>query len=118
MGEVLVLLTGDKPCHSKVLCSAIYYPVRMKHGNMSSLIIVNGDMNLIRDLEERLVPGQGEGEFWLLKYLELHEMILKTQESELEVRHEDTSAFQDLNLHLIFNHFIVKGSLMVDVEMP
>ena len=66
MGEVLVLLTGDTSCHSKVLCSAIYYPVKTKHGNMSSLIIVNGDMNLVRDIEERLVPGQGEFFFGFL----------------------------------------------------
>ena len=39
-------------------------------------------------------------------------MILRAQESELEVSHEDTSALQYLNLPFIVDHFIVNGSLV------
>ena len=59
------------------------------------MLIVNDDMHLVRDLEYRLVPVLGEGDLCLLKCLELHEMILKNQESVLEVNIEDTSTFQD-----------------------
>ena len=96
VGEVMVLLTGDTPCHIQGLRSAVYDLVIMLHGNgkVRFLIIVNDDMHLFIDLEYRLVPVLGEVALCLLKSLGLHEMILRDQESELEVRHEDTSTFQ------------------------
>ena len=39
-------------------------------------------------------------------------MILRYQQSVIEVRHEKTSVFQDWNLPLVVNHFILKVSLM------
>ena len=96
VGEVLVLLTGDTPCHSHGLRSAVYDLVRMLHGNgkVRFLIIVNDDMHLFIDLEYRLVPVLGEVALCLLKSLGIHEMILRDQESELDVRPKDTIAFQ------------------------
>ena len=97
VGEVLVLLTGNTPCHSHGLRSAVYDLVRMLHGNgkVSFLLIANDDMHLVRYLDYISVPIIGKGDLCLLKCLELHEMILRNQESVLEVRHEDTSTFQD-----------------------
>ena len=97
VGEVLVLLTGDTTCHSQVLRSDVYDLVRMLYGNgkVRFLIIVNDDMHLVINIEYRLVPTLGEGALCLLKSLDLHEMILRDQESALEVRHKDTSIFQE-----------------------
>ena len=64
------------------------------------------------EFEDRLLPGHSEGSVWIIKSLELYEMILRSQQSALEVRHEDTIAFQDCNLIFIIYHFIVKGSIM------
>ena len=62
-------------------------------------------------LEDRFVTGHGEGAFWIIKSLELHGMILRTQQYALEVRHKETSDSQDLKTPFIDNYFIVKGSL-------
>ena len=59
----------------------------MYHGNISCLIIVNGDRRLVRYFEDGILLGHSEGDFWILKYLDLHEMILRAQESTLEVSH-------------------------------
>ena len=95
MGEVLVLLSGDTSCYSLVIHSYVYAIVIMQHGKGICLLIVNGDRHLVRDLEDRLVPINGSGDFWFLNYFELHEMILKDQGSEIEVRHECTRDLQD-----------------------
>ena len=62
---------------------------------MDFLFIVNGDGHLVRELEDILVPGHRKGALWIIKYLEIHEMIIMDQQSTLEVRHEETSYFQD-----------------------
>ena len=87
MGQVLVLLTGDTSCYIQGLLSAIYALVRMQHGKVTFLLIVIGDRKLVRELEDVLVPGHGEGALWILNYLDIHEMIMMYQESALEVRH-------------------------------
>ena len=94
MVEVLVLLSGDTSCYIQGLRSAVYYLVRMQHGKVIILLIVNVHRHIVRELEDRLVPGHGEVSICILKSLELHEMILRDQESELDVRPKDTSAFQ------------------------
>ena len=67
----------------------------MHHGKVIFLLIVNDDRHLIREFEDRLVPGHSEGDVWLLKYLDLHEIITRDQESALECSNEDTSDFQE-----------------------
>ena len=67
----------------------------MQNRKLVCLFIVNCDMHLVRDIEDRLVPSHSEGDFWLLKSLELHEMILRAQKYALEVMDGDTSAFQE-----------------------
>ena len=94
MGYILVLLIVDTLCHGQVLCSSVYSIVIVYHGKVSCLFIVNGDRHLVRDIEDILVSGHSEGVLCILKYLDLHGMILSYQQSELEVRHEDTSYFQ------------------------
>ena len=79
---------------------------------MSYLLIVNGDRNLVRELEDRLVPGHGEGDFLIINSLELHEMILRDKESALEFRHEYNIDFQDWNITILVHSFIMKGFLM------
>ena len=59
------------------------------------MFIVNGDMYLVREIEDRLVQDHSEGAFWIFKYLGLHAMIMRAQYYSLEVRHEYTSEFQD-----------------------
>ena len=59
------------------------------------MLIVNGERNLFREFENILVPGHSKGAFWVFKYLEIGEMILRAQQSALEVRHEETSVFQE-----------------------
>ena len=59
------------------------------------MLIVSGDRQLVREIDDRLVPGHGEGDFWILKSLDIHEMIMRAQESTLEVRHEDNSSLQE-----------------------
>ena len=59
------------------------------------MFIVNGDGQLARDLEDRLVPGHNEVASYIIKSLELHEMFLSDQQYAPEVRHEETSALQD-----------------------
>ena len=95
MVEVLVLLSGDTSCYIQGLRSAVYYLVRMQHGKFIILLIVNVHRHIVRELEDRLVPGHGEVSICILKSLELHEMILRDQESALEARHEETSDYQD-----------------------
>ena len=95
MGEVLVPLAGDKSCNIQGLCSAVYGLLSIHHGKPSCLLIVNGDRCLVRDIEDILVPGHFGGAFFIFKPLELHEIILRYQESALEASHEETSAFQD-----------------------
>ena len=113
LGEVMVILTGDTSCHIQGLCIDEYDLVSMQHEKVSCLLIVNGDSHLVRDIEDRLVSDHSEGALWVLKSLELHEMIMRDEDYALEVRHEDTSDFQNWNLPFVVNHFIVKGSLMV-----
>ena len=55
----------------------------MKHGKASCLIIANGDRQLVRELQYRLVQGPVEESFWFLKSLEIHEIILRAKESTL-----------------------------------
>ena len=47
VGGVLVILTGEKFCHSRGLQSALYDLVSMKNGKVSFLLIVNGDRQLV-----------------------------------------------------------------------
>ena len=108
----MVLLTVDTSCHIQVLCIDVYALISMHHGKVSCLIIVNGDSHLVRELENGLVTGHGEGALWFLKSLELHEIILRAQDSALDFSHEEVSAFQDLNLTFVVNQVIVKGYLM------
>ena len=112
MEEVIVLLSGDKHCHIQVVHNYVYAMVITKNVNVSCLLIVNSDRHLAKDLEDIIVPVNGEEDFCILKSLDIHEMILRAQESELEVSHEDTSALQYLNLPFIVDHFIVNGYLM------
>ena len=93
MSEVLFLLTDEKSYHGQELCSAIYSLVSMQHSKMGCLLIVNDNRHLFRELEYILVIGHSEGALWLLKSLELHEIILRDQQSALDFRHEDTSTF-------------------------
>ena len=79
MSEVLVLRTGDISCHIQVTYSNIYALVSMKHEKASCMIIVNDDRHLFRDLEDRLVPGHSEREFFIIKSLDIHEMIPRDQ---------------------------------------
>ena len=95
MVKVLVVLTGDTSCHGQGLCSAVYSLVSMHHGMVGCIFVVNGDMHLLRELGEIIVPGHGQVNFWLIKYLELHDIILRAKQFELEVRHENTSALKD-----------------------
>ena len=108
----MVILTGDSSCNSQGTQIYFYALVSMQHGEVSCLLILNGDRHLLRDLEDIIVPGHGEGCFWIIKSLELHEMILRIQDSTLEVRHEETSDFQELYLPFFVNHLVVKGYLM------
>ena len=57
VGEVLVLLTGNKACHRKGISSEVYALVSMHHEKVSCMIIFNGDRHLAREIEDRLVPG-------------------------------------------------------------
>ena len=59
------------------------------------MFIFNGNMNLVRELEDILLPRHSEGAFWIFKYLEFNKIILRYQQYVLEVRHEETSDFQD-----------------------
>ena len=112
VGEVLVLLTDDTSCHGQGICIYVYSIVIMHHGKVGCMLIVNGNMHLVRDIEDRIVPGTGEGALWILKSLDTHEMIPRDQNYALEVRHEYTIAFQELNLPFIIYHLIVKGHLI------
>ena len=66
-GEILVLLAGDTSFHVQVLCSDLYTIVNMHHEKVSCMFIVNGDMPLVRDIEDRIFPDHSEGDFWILK---------------------------------------------------
>ena len=57
MGDVLVLINSDTSCHGQRICSYVYALVSMYHGKVVCLFIVNGDKKLVRDFENRLVPG-------------------------------------------------------------
>ena len=48
VGEILILITGDKYCHGQGLCSAIYDLISIQYGKLSFLLIVNGDKRLVR----------------------------------------------------------------------
>ena len=74
------------------------------------MLTVNGDSHFVRYLEDRIFPVHGKGYFWLIKSLDIHKIILRDQQSTLEVRHEDTSAFQDEKITFVVNHFIVRVS--------
>ena len=57
VSEVLILFTGETSYHSQVLRSAIYSLVIIHNGKVGFMLIVNGDRHLIKELEDRLVPG-------------------------------------------------------------
>ena len=84
----------------------------MQHGKVGCLIIFNHDMHLFIELEDRIFPGHCEGYFWLLKYLDHHEIILRDQQSALEVSHEEINSLHNLNLSIMVNKLIVKGYLV------
>ena len=77
VGEVLIILNGDTSCHIKGLHSYVYAILSTQNGKVCCLLIVNDDRHLVRELDDRLVPGHGEGVFWIFKSLELHETILR-----------------------------------------
>ena len=83
----MVILTGDTFYHGQKLCSAVYDLVSMQHGNVGFLLILNGDIHRVRNLEAILVPGHSEEAFCLLKSLEIHGMVLRGYQYALEVRH-------------------------------
>ena len=80
--------------------------------NLPSDLLNNVDRHLVRDILDRIVPGHSEVAFWIIMYLDLHEIILRDQQSIFVVRHEETSALQNWNVPFIIGNFIVKVSLM------
>ena len=72
MSEVMVLLAVHTSCHIQGICSAIYALASTQHVKLSCMRMVNGYSTLVREIEERLVPGHGEVSFWLIESLELH----------------------------------------------
>ena len=70
--------------------------------------IVNGDRQLLRYIEDLIVPVHSEEALCIIKSLDPHEMIPRDQHSAPEVKHEDTSALQYWNLPFIIDNFIVK----------
>ena len=92
LGYVLVILTGDTPCHGHGLYSAVYAIDLMHNVKITCLFIVNGDRHLVRNIQEKIVPGHSERAFGIIKSLDLHEIILRDQHSALEVSNEDTSS--------------------------
>ena len=56
-----------------------YTLVSMHHGKVGCLIIDNCNMHMVREIEDRFVLDHGEGAFWILKSLEIHEIILRDQ---------------------------------------
>ena len=93
VGDILFLLTGDTLFHVQGLFSYIYDLVSIHNGKVGCLFIFNYDRHLIIELADRLVPGHSEELLLIIKSLGLHEIILRYQQSELEVMCEDTSAF-------------------------
>ena len=77
--KFLVILTGDTSFHSQGIHISINDLVSMQHEKVSCILTLNGDMHLFRELDDRLYPCHGEGAFWLLQYLDLHEMIPSAQ---------------------------------------
>ena len=69
VGDVLVLLTGDKSFHAQGLLSAVYSIVSMHHGKVVFMLNNNGYRHLVGDLEDRIFPGHNEGAYWIIKYL-------------------------------------------------
>ena len=63
VGEVLVILNGEKSCNRQGIRSSVYDLVNVQHGKVGCLPIFNGDRNLFRELEDILAPGHGEGSF-------------------------------------------------------
>ena len=57
VGDILILLTGDTYCHGQGLFSSVYAILIMYHGNLGCMFIATGDMHLVRDIENILVPG-------------------------------------------------------------
>ena len=65
MGAVLVILIGDRSFHRQGIRSDVYALVIIKNGKVSCLLIANGDMHLVRELENRCIPGHGEGSLFV-----------------------------------------------------
>ena len=61
MGEVLVLLYGDKSCNRQGLRSSVYDLVNVHHGKVGCMPTFNGDRHLFIEIEDRLAQGHGEG---------------------------------------------------------
>ena len=92
--EIMVLISVDTSYHIQGIRSSVYALVIMHHGKVSFIIIVNSDGHLVRELEDIRVPGHGEGALFKIKSLEIHGIILRSQDSALEVSHEDNSYCQ------------------------
>ena len=50
LGETMVFFTGDTPCPEQGLCIDVYAFLRMQHGKVSCLFIVNDGSHLLREL--------------------------------------------------------------------
>ena len=92
--DILVLIIGDTLYHGQVLCSPVYTLVSIQYGKVSGLFIVNRYSHLVRDIEKILVPGHSELDFFNIKPLKIHAIILRYQQSTLEFRHEENIVFQ------------------------
>ena len=77
--EVLVIIDGEKSCNDQGLCSSGYALVSIQHGSVGCLFIVNGDKQLVRELDYILVPCHSEGAFWIIKSLNPHGIITRAQ---------------------------------------
>ena len=76
VGEVMV---GYTSFYIQGIQISIHDLVSMQHGKVGCLLIVNSARHLLIYLEDILVLGHGEGPFYILKYLELHKIILRDQ---------------------------------------
>ena len=89
----------------------------MKNAEVGCMFIVNGDRKLVRELEDRLFPGHSEASLCILKTFAFHEIILRDQHSELEVRYEEANPFQDRNLPFIIDILILNGYFMIGFQV-